>query len=92
MNFMHFKKSLTPIACVTDNKQLYESLLSTKVVEDKCLHINICGLQQSSERKDIHDTKRVALVNQLADCLMKGTAPTDRLMQVLAVSEPLPAF
>ena len=87
-----FDKSLTPIVCVIDNKQLHESLFSTKVVEDKRLHIDICGLRESLERKDIHDAKRVASVNQLADCLMKGTASTDRLMRVLAGSEPLLAF
>ena len=75
-----FDKSLTPIVCVIDNKQLHESLFSTNVVEDKRLHIDICGLQQSLERKDIHDAKRVASVNQLADCLTKETASTDRLM------------
>ena len=87
-----FDKSLTPIVCVIDNKQLHESLFSTKVVEDKRLHIDICGLRQNLERKDIHDAKGVASVNQLADCLTKGTALTDRLMRVLAGSEPLLAF
>ena len=87
-----FDKSLTPIVCVIDIKQLHESLFSTKVVEDKRLHIDICGLRQSLERKGIHDAKRVASVNQLADCLTKGTASADRLMRVLAGSEPLPAF
>ena len=49
-------KSLAPIVCVID-KQLHESLFSTKVVEDKRLHIDICGLRQSLERKDIYDAK-----------------------------------
>ena len=75
-----FDKSLTPIVFVIDNKQLHESLFSTTVVDDKRLHMDICGLQQSLERKDIHDAKRVASVNQLAGCLKKGTDSTDRLM------------
>ena len=87
-----FDKSLTPVVCVIDNKQLHESLFSTKAVEDKSLHIDICGLQQSLERKDIHDAERVASVNQLDDCLTKRTASTDRLMRVLGGSEPLPVF
>ena len=71
-----FDKS--PIVCVIGSKQLHESLFSTKVVEDKYLHVDICGLQQNLVRQDIHDAKRVASVNQLTDCLMKGTVSTDR--------------
>ena len=87
-----FDKPLTPVVCVIDNKQLHESLFSSKVVEDKRLHMDICGLHYSLERKDTQDTKRVAPVNQLADCQTKRTASTDRSMRVLALSEPLPAF
>lgn len=73
-----------PLICISDNKSLVTAVKSTKVIEDKRLYIDICALRQMVQREEIAELHLTTSKEQLADCLTKGTASPDKLLQVLS--------
>ena len=81
-----------PVISIIDNSSLHQSLYSTNVIDDKILDVDICSMRDMLlSRNDISEVKLTSSQDQLADCLTKGTASTERLMQVMAGEVDLPA-
>jgi len=76
-----------PIICISDNKSVVDAINSTSVLEDKRLYIDICALRQMIERKELNRIILTTSQNQLADCLTKATASSQKLIQVLSGEE-----
>ena len=72
-----------PIKCKVDNKSLVDALSSSKQVDDKRLRIDIAVLDDMLERKEINQVSWVDTKCQLADCLTKRGASTEKLRAVL---------
>ena len=72
-----------PINCFVDNKSLVDALSSSKQVEDRRLRIDIAVLDDMLGKKEINCVKWVDTCNQLADCLTKRGASTDRLCEAI---------
>ena len=74
------------IECFTDNKSLYETLKTSTTVSDKRLRVDIARLREMVEKEEI----KVIWIEgnlQLADCLTKRGASSQRLMEVLEKCE-----
>ena len=71
-----------PIFAVTDNESLANAVRSTTSIEDKRLRIEISSLREMLNRKEITEIKWVQTENQLADCLTKQGAKTDKLIAI----------
>lgn len=67
------------IKCFVDNKSLVDALHSCKSVEDKRLRIDIAVLRDMLEQGEIDEIFWVESGQQLADCLTKKGASTERL-------------
>ena len=67
------------IRCVIDNKSLFDALYSSKSIEDRRLRIDIAVLRDMIDRAEISDVSWVGTSLQLADCLTKRGASTQRL-------------
>ncbi|KAK3874883.1 hypothetical protein Pcinc_020202 [Petrolisthes cinctipes] len=67
------------IKCFVDNKSLVDALYSSRSVEDRRLRIDIAVLQDMLERGEIDGVSWVDTSQQLADCLTKKGASTERL-------------
>jgi len=76
-----------PIICISDNKSVVDAINSTSVLEYKRLYIDICALRQMIERKELNRIILTTSQNQLADCLTKATASSQKLIQVLSGEE-----
>ena len=72
-----------PIVLVTDNESLANATRSTTSVEEKRLRIDIAALREMVNSKEIHDIRWVPTEHQLADCLTKQGAKSDKLMAVI---------
>ena len=60
------------IRCITDSKSLHAKLYSFKALTEKRLKIELCAIQESLEKQEIHSVIWVcSSKNQLADCLTK---------------------
>ena len=68
-----------PINCFVDNKSLVDALSSSNQVEDRRLRIDIAVLDDMIEKKEINHVAWVDTCNQLADCLTKRGASTEKL-------------
>ncbi|KAG0710632.1 Retrovirus-related Pol polyprotein from transposon RE1 [Chionoecetes opilio] len=66
------------IRCFTDNKSLVDALHSCRCVEDRRLRIDIAVLCDMLERVEITEVAWVDKSGQLADCLTKKGASTER--------------
>ena len=75
-----------PIICVTDNKSLYDAATNSTTLEDKRLYVDMCAVREMIEENEIQ-IRLTTSANQLADCFTKGTASSDRLLQVLSGAE-----
>ena len=73
-----------PVISIIDNLSLHESLHSTNVTDGKRLYTDICPTCNMFSRNRISEVKLTSSQDQLADCLTKGTASTELLMQVTA--------
>lgn len=62
-----------------DNKSLVDALHSCKNVDDRRLRIDIAVLRDMLERGEIGEVSWVDTSQQLADCLTKKGASTERL-------------
>lgn len=67
------------VKCYVDNKSLVDALQSYRGVEDRRLRIDIAVLRDMLERREIGEVDWVDASKQLADCLTKRGASTDRL-------------
>ena len=67
-------KMMLPINMLTDSKSLFDSIHSTKTVEDKRLLIDISCIRNKLAESEIHKVTWVTAENQLADCLTKNEA------------------
>jgi len=71
------------INCITDCKSLFEAVKSNKGVTERRLRMEISGIRESMERKEIEDFKWVEGKQQLADVLTKKGASPHRILTVL---------
>jgi hypothetical protein len=71
-----------PIVGFVDNRSLFESLHSTRMVEDKRLRIDIGSMKQLLQEKEV-DIKWCPGENQLANCLTKKGSSNLDLLTVL---------
>lgn len=72
------------ISCFTDNKSLHQSVYSTTVLKDKRLQVDLAVLREMLFKTEIESVKWIDTSAQLADCLTKDGANSDKLLQVLA--------
>lgn len=72
-----------PIYAFTDSRNLYESLHSTKPVEEKRLRIDIATLQEMIQKREVTRIDWIPGDCQLADCLTKRGASCQKLINVL---------
>ena len=75
------KSGLFPIHCYTDSKLLLESVHSTKT--QKKLKVDVCVIREMLEKKKIESINWCPSNRQLADCLIKSSASSTKLMSVL---------
>lgn len=73
-----------PITCYVDNRSLVEALCSYKMVEDKRLRIDISVLRDMLEKNELKEVLWVDTSQQLADCLTKRGASTERLREAVS--------
>ena len=74
------------IHCFVDNKSVVESLLSGKEVEGRLSRIDMAAIEEMVERKQI-SVSWVGTSNQLADCLTKRGASTEKLREALYMDQ-----
>ena len=67
---------------ITDNKSLYDTTLSKKPTSDKRLRVDVTGIKEMLDRKEI-DIKSVPGREQLSDVLTKKGASPHTLLSVL---------
>ena len=72
-----------PISIYTDNKSLAESLLSTNILRDKHLDMDMTGLCEMLGREEIKRIQWIPTKLQLADCLTKKGVSSKKLLQAL---------
>ena len=77
------KEEYLPIYAIVDNKSLIESLYSTKTVTEKHLKIDICIIREMLEKGEVKSVIWRESELQLADCLTKGGASTNKLLLAL---------
>ncbi len=81
------KKNVIPVICYTDNKSLYDNIHSTKSVGEKRLRIDIAGIKQMLERREIARVEWIQSTDQLSDCLTKKGASSAQLLEVLKTGQ-----
>lgn len=81
--FNNQKQNKIPIVVFIDNKSLYENIHSTKTVSEKRLRIDIAGIKEMVQKKEIDSVKWVDTTSQISDSLTKRGAACNKLLQVL---------
>ena len=84
---MGFSYSIT---AYVDSQSLYNSVYSTKLVDDKRLRIDIAALQQLCAEQKIYQIKWCPSEKMLANALTKHGAPTAQLLEVLRLGSLKP--
>ena len=72
-----------PIYAKTDNKDLVESIYSTKMVKDKRLRIELASIKEVIGNNLIEAIIWIESGLQLADCMTKQGASGERLLSIL---------
>ena len=72
-----------PVVVVIDSKNLYESILSTSLVEDSWLIPDIAIIKEALQQETISSVRRVSSEDMLANCLTKAGASAEGLLHVL---------
>lgn len=67
------------IYCYVDNKSLVDALYSCRSVDDRRLRIDMAVLRDMLQNKEITEISWIDKSHQLADCLTKKGASTERL-------------
>ena len=73
-----------PITCLVDNKSLVDALKSTNKIDDNRLRVDLAVLDDMLSRKEICEVQWVDTTQQLADCLTKRGASTERLRAAIS--------
>ncbi len=76
-----------PTVAYTDNISVIEALLSTKLVDDKRLRVDIAAIQEFLETSNKHEVRWCSGDNQLANCLTKQGASGYQLLEVLQTGQ-----
>ena len=84
---MNIPESSIPIIPYVDNRSVTEALLSTKLVEDKRLRIDIAALKQSIDLNEINVPRWIKGQDQLANVLTKKGASAYLLKEVLSTAK-----
>ena len=71
------------IECYTDNHQLYDSVYSIRPIQDKCLRTEIALLSEMINKKKITKINWIENKYQIADCLTKYGASSEKLLNTL---------
>ena len=71
------------VECYTDNHQLYDSVYSTEPIQDKCLRREIALLREIINKKEIIKINWIENKDQIADCLTKYEASSEKLVNTL---------
>ena len=69
--YLKAEKNNIPIVCFTDNKSLYDSIHSTKLVSEKRLRIDIASVQEMLSDGSVQAINWISTDLQYADCLTK---------------------
>ena len=82
-----FRLGVIPhIQCYCDNKSLINNLVSSRIVSDRRLRVDIARIKEMVERNEIN-VHWIIGKNQLADALTKRGASTESLLNVLSKNE-----
>ena len=68
------------IECFTDNHQLYDSVWSIRPIQDRRLRMEVAILREMLDKKEITKINWIDKHNQLADCLTKNGASSEKLI------------
>ena len=71
------------IECYTDNHQLYDSVYSIRPIQDKRLQTEIVLLRETIYKKDLTKINWIENKYQIADCLTKYGASSEKLLNTL---------
>ena len=71
------------IECYTDNHQLYDSVYSIRPIQDKRLQTEIVLLRETINKKDLTKINWIENKYQIADCLTKYGASSEKLLNTL---------
>ena len=74
--------SLPPVQCYTDNRSLTDTLVTTRVISDRRLRVDVARLREMVAEKEICVTW-VDGKSQVADALTKRGASSVSLIEVL---------
>ena len=82
---IYFKaeKNNIPIVCFTDNKSLYDSIHSTKLISEKRLRIDIASIQEMLSDGSVQAINWISTDLQYADCLTKRGVCTRNIIECL---------
>ena len=69
--------------CYTDNHQLYHSVYSIRPIQDKRLRTEIALLREMINKKEITKINWIENKYQIADCLTKYEASSEKLVNTL---------
>ena len=72
---------------VTDSRNLFEAVHSSKLVEDLWLATDIASIKEALEGKEITDVKWVPGDRMIANCLTKAGASGEELLTILRTGE-----
>ena len=71
------------IECYTDNYQLYDSVYSIRPIQNKHLRTEIALLRDMIKKKEITKINWIENKYQIADCLTKYGASSEKLLNTL---------
>ena len=71
------------IECRTDNRSLYDAAYSMTALLDKRLRIDISIIREALQKKEIEKVTWIPKSDQIADCLTKHGAPSDKILQMI---------
>ena len=72
-----------PITIRTDNRSLEQSVKSTNSLEDKRLEMDVAIIREMLDKKELAKVEWVPTTHQLADCLTKRGASSEKLLDAL---------
>ena len=72
-----------PILKKTDSQSLVDSVHSSKTFEDNRVKVDICVLRDYLRLGEVQQIVWVDTKDQLADCLTKSGAPSQKLLDAL---------
>ena len=77
----------TRIECRTDSYSLYEAVYSTTSLLDKRLRIDIAIMREALDKKEIEKVTWIPKSRQMADCLTKHGASSEKLLDTIGGSK-----